>query len=436
MRLLSSPFCLFLFSSLSVFGQKNQTFEVNFSTPAVSESLVYVLHSDIQPTQHPFTGISAYSKSDLSHLEFLQYRIFNGKSWDAWVDFKAFHEGALEDRQSFEGEAYEGHFEKIQFRRKGRNKHTFVFRLYFPPTGIAAEASTQNTNSSCSCIQPFYCDRSCWCPDGSCPKDLTPSFTTPTHLIVHHSAGSNSSNDYAAVVSYIWDLHVNTNGWDDIGYNWLIDPNGVIYEGRGDGVSGAHFSCMNGNTTGICLLGNFETQAPATLAVDALKDFLAWEACDKNIVPDVSGFHSSSQMNLEHISGHRDGNSATVGCPKGTACPGDSLYILLTSIRTDVANNPCINGVSLKEWTLFSIDVFPNPTEDKMIVSFGEEGAVPSVYQVELINSAGALVQQYNVRLEQSNKSMEVNTNNLPQGAYWIKITSETHNYTGSFIKN
>src|SRR5437016_1926200 len=79
-------------------------------------------------------------------------------------------------------------------------------------------------------------------------------------------AGGNAATDWAAVVRSIWVLHVQGNGWNDIGYNYLIDPNGVLYEGRGggDGVMGAHFSCVNSGTMGVALLGTFSVvPAPA-----------------------------------------------------------------------------------------------------------------------------------------------------------------------------
>lgn len=203
--------------------------------------------------------------------------------------------------------------------------------------------------SAQTCDQPDYCDRLCWSPQSNHPAQTNPVFTTPTHIIVHHSGDNQvwpDGIDFKLVVQAYWDQHVNTNGWADIGYNWLIDRNGVIYEGRGDGVRGAHFSCMNQTTTGICLIGNFELEAPSGAALNKLKDLAAWEASDKNL--DVLGGsrHASSQLDLFHISGHRDGNPSTApqSCASGTVCPGENLYSLLASTRMDVGNYQCYNG--------------------------------------------------------------------------------------------
>ncbi|MFN7929681.1 MAG: hypothetical protein U0Y68_17395 [Blastocatellia bacterium] len=56
------------------------------------------------------------------------------------------------------------------------------------------------------------------------------------HLLVHHTANANTATDWAAVVRAIWSFHIFTNGWSDIGYNYLIDPN-VIYEGAGAAIT-------------------------------------------------------------------------------------------------------------------------------------------------------------------------------------------------------
>lgn len=183
---------------------------------------------------------------------------------------------------------------------------------------------------ACPCPLPAYLSRTDWCPDGNCPANPTPAFTVVTHLIVHHSAGPNTSSDWPAVVRAIWDFHVNVNGWADIGYNWLIDPDGNLYEGRGDNVLGAHFCGTNSGTMGVCMLGNFQETDPSQDALTQLEKLLAWKSCDASIDPLATAFHASSGLNLYRISGHRDGCS--------TECPGDHLYPLLPQLRQAVRN--------------------------------------------------------------------------------------------------
>ncbi len=177
------------------------------------------------------------------------------------------------------------------------------------------------------------------CPDGETSSHGTPLYTTVTHAVLHHTAGENSVPDWDAEMRSIWHLHVFTNGWADIGYNFLIDPNGVVYEGRagGDGVVGAHFSCRNGNTVGIALLGTYSTVKPTDAAIASLKALLA-EICAKDgIDPTAVALHASTGAMLPTILAHRDGNSLypEVTCTV-TECPGDAFYAMIPGIREDV----------------------------------------------------------------------------------------------------
>ncbi len=201
-------------------------------------------------------------------------------------------------------------------------------------TGSTPTYNDGDTESSCPCPQPASLSRNEWCPGNDCPSNPSPVYTTATHLIVHHSGTSNNSNDWAAVVRSIWNYHVNVQGWADIGYNWLIDPNGVVYEGRGDGIRGAHFCSTNSKTMGMCVLGHFNDQQPSNPAYNKLVDWLGWECCDKNLDPYAVAFHTSSGLNLFRISGHKDGCS--------TDCPGNSFYPTFGSLRNDV--DDYING--------------------------------------------------------------------------------------------
>jgi len=173
------------------------------------------------------------------------------------------------------------------------------------------------------------------CPDGQITTHGSLSYTTVTHLIVHHTAmGVEApSSDWPELVRSIWNFHVFERGWADIGYNYLIDPNGVIYEGRsgGDDVIGAHFSGVNAGTMAVALLGDFTNAAPTNDALNSLQEILAWKCDQRGLDPEGRALHEASQLILNTISGHRDG-------PKATECPGEALYLLLPAIRAGVEN--------------------------------------------------------------------------------------------------
>lgn len=186
--------------------------------------------------------------------------------------------------------------------------------------------------------KPDMVSRTEWgCPDGENFRG-TPTYTQVTHFIVHHTGDSYPTKDYPAWIRAIWTYHVFSNGWSDIGYNYLIDPEGTIYVGRagGDNVLGAHFSCQNGGTMGVSLLGTYTSVRPAPATLDSLYSLLAWRAGVLNIDPLGITFHKGMNQNLDNISGHRDGNNSPQSCTR-TECPGDAFYPALPEVRKQVA---------------------------------------------------------------------------------------------------
>ncbi|MBF6044700.1 N-acetylmuramoyl-L-alanine amidase [Streptomyces sp. NRRL B-1677] len=161
---------------------------------------------------------------------------------------------------------------------------------------------------------------------------------------VHHTASGNrySCSQSASVIRGIYRYHVVSSGWRDLGYNFLIDKCGTIYEGRSGGVArpvkGAHTLGFNSNSMGIAVLGTYGTTNPSTAAVDAVADLTAWKlglfgANPAGTASLVSGggnlYKKGTKVRLKAISGHRDGFS--------TECPGDRLYGRLGGARSVAA---------------------------------------------------------------------------------------------------
>ena len=141
------------------------------------------------------------------------------------------------------------------------------------------------------------------------------------------------------MVRCIWNFHAFTNGWSDLGYHYLIDPNGVIYEGKagGDKSLGTHFSCANTGTIGIALLGNYSTSKPSEKMIESLQTLLKMKCQQLGLDPNGKSYHGSTRLNLPTISGHRDANESKAGSVcAGTKCPGDMLYELIPTIRKKV----------------------------------------------------------------------------------------------------
>lgn len=266
--------------------------------------------------------------------------------------------------------------------------------------------------ADCGCPRPETIARNTWCPDGSCFENPNPVATDVKFLIVHHTAGSNTASDWAAVVRSIWNYHVYTNGWDDIGYNFLIDPLGNIYEGRADETRGAHFSGHNSETSGMALLGTYTSVTPGATMLYALEDLLVWKACDKSIDPLAIAYHASSGLMLHTISGHRDGGA--------TECPGDKVYELLPAIRTNVnaALNSCSLGLDKQLAGYFNI--YPNPVKDELMIELKDinlQGLKITCYD---LNGSAVLSKE----MTNSGDLMSLDVSGLSTGVYYLKFRS------------
>jgi hypothetical protein len=170
------------------------------------------------------------------------------------------------------------------------------------------------------------------------PPTFAPSLR---FAVVHHTAGRNdySRSESAALVRAIQLYHVRGNGWNDIGYNFLVDRFGTIYEGRFGGVErnvvGAHALGFNSGSVGIALLGTYGSSAPPRAAQEALARLLAWRLDVAHVDPTgsstvVSGgserYASGLPVLLRSVSGHRDTGL--------TECPGGLLYARLRELAT------------------------------------------------------------------------------------------------------
>ncbi|MGW0614169.1 peptidoglycan recognition protein family protein [Streptomyces sp. NPDC002788] len=161
---------------------------------------------------------------------------------------------------------------------------------------------------------------------------------------VHHTAGGNTyrCSQVPSLIRSIYRYHVKSMGWRDIGYNFVIDKCGKIYEGRAGGVAkpvlGAHTLGFNSDSMGIAVLGSYGTTKPSKAAVKAVARLAAWKLGLYGVNPKGKTYLTSAGSNLYRkgkkvqlnvISGHRDGFL--------TECPGRKLYGKLGSARSKAA---------------------------------------------------------------------------------------------------
>jgi hypothetical protein len=165
---------------------------------------------------------------------------------------------------------------------------------------------------------------------------------------VHHTVSSNgySPDDVPAIIRGIYYFHTHNNGWCDIGYNFLVDDFGRVWEGRFGGIDkaviGAHAGGFNTGSTGVALIGTFDTTPVPAAMYNGLRAVLGWRLGIAGVDPgatitvtagafDGSKYPTGAQVAVKTISGHRDVDE--------TDCPGNDAYSLLPQLRNNVRSD-------------------------------------------------------------------------------------------------
>ena len=292
-------------------------------------------------------------------------------------------------------------------------------KIYVKPL-ILPDIVRKSSKIYADCEKPTVISASVWRYGLASPKEL-PVKTVVKHIIVHHAAGSNMNTNYTDVVRNIYTFHTGTNGWNDVGYNFLIAQDGTIYEGRdgqnimdGDNVLGAHFCSQNGGTMGICLLGDYMAAQPTDKSLESLSRLIAWKMKKETLQPLEKGIHIASGNTLKNISAHRDGTCAT-------NCPGDNLYPKLEQIRQKTLQScEFTKPLAFEDELDLLPKVYPNPANSRVWVS------VPNPKtELYLFDGMGREV-SIDRQVEKDNRSFSFSTEKFSKGIYFLKIGEKT----------
>ena len=188
---------------------------------------------------------------------------------------------------------------------------------------------------------PTMITRAQWCGgSASCSQVntvYTPTYINASHVVIHHGASPDTYTSGQSVVQSYYNYHVNTLGWADIGYNYIVDKAGNFFQGRHNpnistsDVRGAHAGSSNSTSIGINFPGNADVTLATTAQLDKVEHLLAWWFDFKGLSPLSSSSFQTQDFGIltkPRICGHRD-----IG---QTACPGNDLYSRIPSLRTDV----------------------------------------------------------------------------------------------------
>jgi hypothetical protein len=310
-------------------------------------------HPEEGPVKFISPVIDAPARFDLvgvaGEMRPLEYRArVEGEVWSEWV------ETASGDP------VYFGGADEVQVRSRGVRPEGELFYVNVSGTSSPAdrfltglrEAVNSAFISAASVavadaqpVQPEVLPRAEWGAnqnDGGCPPRTGPSYGEVRAAVVHHTV---SANDYTpeeapGIVLGICRFHRNGNGWNDIGYNFLVDRFGNVYEGRAGGIAaavvGAHTAGFNSQTFGVSSIGTHTAFGITPEAKRAFVDLIAWKlalhgtiAAGKSRLISGGGesnkYPRGKKVYVKRVSGHR-----RLGL---TACPGDALKHQIKEIR-------------------------------------------------------------------------------------------------------
>lgn len=226
---------------------------------------------------------------------------------------------------------------KIAYRLRGRVERLRAYFVRSPEERIPLRRLSITGS-------PPILTRLAWGANESIRKEAARYAGSVQFAIVHHTAGANSytAAQSASIVRGIYVYHAQGNGWSDIGYNFLVDRFGQVFEGRYGGIDrnviGAHAAGFNTGSTGVAVLGTYGSSAPSAAARTALANLLAWRLDVAHVDPLstltwASGgnarFPSGVPVTLRAVAGHRDTGFTT--------CPGAAFYAQLGALARQAA---------------------------------------------------------------------------------------------------
>jgi hypothetical protein len=273
-----------------------------------------------------------------------------GGDWSGWLPLHANGDHGPDEGAVPAGTepAFTGTADELQLRLQGRLRGLRArFVRALPAASLARRAARRLRGraraSQATPATPFpLITRDQW-GAAAVPPRTDPEYGAVELAFVHHTVTANDygPEDSAAIVLGIARYHRDSNGWNDIGYNFLVDRYGQIFEGRAGGIDepvvGAQAQGYNSVSTGIACLGTFESVAMTDAGMKSLARVIGWKLSVHGVpvqgevtVISAGGadnrYSAGTPVTLQRISGHRDGDA--------TSCPGTTLYGQLAALRT------------------------------------------------------------------------------------------------------
>ena len=277
-----------------------------------------------------------------------------GGAWSPWIPLAA-HGDHAPDTGTGERASdpiWTGGSDELQLRLARAPRGSL--RVHFVAVPAAARARARGLRAAARAAQaggvqpgspPPIVPRAAW-GAAAVPPRSAPRFGVVQAAFVHHTVTANeyAPQDSPAIVLGVATYHRDTNGWNDIGYNFLVDKYGQVFEGRAGGVDqaviGAHAQGYNAASTSVAQLGTFTAGAITPQALEATAQLLGWKLSLHGVPAigtvvlrsgggSLNRFPAGTPVTVDRICGHRDGDE--------TSCPGDALYAQLPALRARAA---------------------------------------------------------------------------------------------------
>jgi hypothetical protein len=281
----------------------------------------------------------------------VEYRTFSGEKPSRWRRAPEAHDMEYGDHH-FSGVISVARPSAIQWRKTGAQQALmsaitvdYLNSIDGPRKRVVVPAAAEAGTAA-----PDIVTRREWGANESLKRGCTREYNKVQQLFVHHTVGINNDPHPKATMRSIYWYHAVRRGWCDIGYNFVIAPDGRIFEGRyarkyrpgeihdgetkgGRIVTGAHVASYNSGSIGVSLMGNYSEVRPSAKMRKTLVGFLAWESRRHGLKPRAEHTYRNPVTGLTRrlpvIAGHRDAGA--------TECPGNYVYRGLPEIRRDVA---------------------------------------------------------------------------------------------------
>lgn len=271
----------------------------------------------------------------------VEVRVRDDAGWTSWQELQAGHDPD-DDARPGTDPLWVGRASAVEVRAAGADGALpagLGVDLVQPASGSTSLTDVADADMATQVYypRPTIYSRASWGADESLRRNQDGVWYGEVRgMFVHHTATSNdySQSEVPAILRSIYRYHVLSREFLDIGYNFLIDKWGRIWEGAYGGVDrpvvGAHTQYYNSQSFAISAIGSFQLVQPPAAMISAYQRLISWKFTVHGL---TSGYSTANYTNdnarpLPVISGHRD--------TKSTTCPGGNLYAKFGTLRSGV----------------------------------------------------------------------------------------------------